>query len=91
MAESIGSGTPAKYKIVFLGDQSVGKTSIINRFMYDTFDPNYQVSSLLFTRLGYHRNWFSFQDDVCRRQNNPTAVVGYSRLGEIQISDSFLH
>ena len=44
MAESIGgSGTPAKYKIVFLGDQSVGKTSIINRFMYDTFDPNYQV------------------------------------------------
>ena len=45
MAESIGSGTPAKYKIVFLGDQSVGKTSIINRFMYDTFDPNYQVLS----------------------------------------------
>jgi GTPase SAR1 family protein len=27
-----------KYKLVFLGDQSVGKTSIINRFMFDTFD-----------------------------------------------------
>jgi GTPase SAR1 family protein len=27
-----------KFKIVFLGDQSVGKTSIINRFMLDTFD-----------------------------------------------------
>ena len=26
-----------KYKIVFLGDQSVGKTSIINRFIYDNF------------------------------------------------------
>jgi Ras-related protein Rab-6A len=33
----------AKYKIVFLGDQGVGKTSIITRFMYDSFDKNYQV------------------------------------------------
>ena len=33
----------AKYKLVFLGDQSVGKTSIITRFMYDKFDTNYQV------------------------------------------------
>ncbi len=51
---SIGSrlvmGTPAatvsplaKYKLVFLGDQSVGKTSIITRFMYDKFDNTYQV------------------------------------------------
>jgi Ras-related protein Rab-6A len=43
-------GTPAatvsplaKYKLVFLGDQSVGKTSIITRFMYDKFDNTYQV------------------------------------------------
>ena len=27
----------------FLGDQGVGKTSIICRFMYDSFDKNYQV------------------------------------------------
>ncbi len=33
----------SKYKLVFLGDQSVGKTSIITRFMYDTFDSTYQV------------------------------------------------
>jgi len=32
------TNTLAKYKFVFLGDQSVGKTSIINRFIYDTFD-----------------------------------------------------
>jgi Ras-related protein Rab-6A len=33
----------SKYKIVFLGEQSVGKTSLITRFMYDTFDDNYAV------------------------------------------------
>ncbi|KAK4592540.1 hypothetical protein RGQ29_016891 [Quercus rubra] len=33
-----------KYKLVFLGDQSVGKTSIITRFMYDKFDNTYQAT-----------------------------------------------
>jgi len=32
---------------VFLGDQSVGKTSIITRFMYDKFDNTYQVRKLV--------------------------------------------
>lgn len=32
-----------KYKIVFLGDQAVGKSSIINRFIYDIFDGNDHV------------------------------------------------
>jgi GTPase SAR1 family protein len=38
----------AKYKLVFLGDQGVGKTSIITRFMYDSFDKNYQVTFYYF-------------------------------------------
>lgn len=29
---------------VFLGDQSVGKTSVITRFMYDKFDASYQAT-----------------------------------------------
>jgi len=33
-----------KYKLVFLGEQAVGKTSVITRFMYDTFDNNYQAT-----------------------------------------------
>jgi GTPase SAR1 family protein len=38
-----GANMHMKYKIVFLGDQNVGKTSIILRFTQDTFDGNYQV------------------------------------------------
>ena len=37
-----------KYKVVFLGKQSVGKTSLITRFMYDSFDNTYQVWGFLF-------------------------------------------
>ncbi|EPY50854.1 GTPase Ryh1 [Schizosaccharomyces cryophilus OY26] len=33
-----------KYKLVFLGEQSVGKTSLITRFMYDQFDNTYQAT-----------------------------------------------
>lgn len=44
MSRAGGATSPlAKYKLVFLGDQSVGKTSIITRFMYDKFDNTYQV------------------------------------------------
>ena len=44
-----GGGDPSgteklKFKIVFLGNQSVGKTSMIHRFIYDSFDDNYQAT-----------------------------------------------
>ena len=38
------STPPKRTKIVLLGDQSVGKTSLITRFMYDTFDNTYQAT-----------------------------------------------
>ena len=31
-----------KYKIIFLGDQGVGKSSILNRFSHDKFEEEYQ-------------------------------------------------
>jgi GTPase SAR1 family protein len=46
-----GETMQMKYKIVFLGDQSVGKTSLILRFTQDTFDGNYQVSLATMSNL----------------------------------------
>ncbi|BEJ11627.1 hypothetical protein CspHIS471_0200870 [Cutaneotrichosporon sp. HIS471] len=43
-AEFQASSPLKKFKLVFLGEQSVGKTSLITRFMYDTFDNTYQAT-----------------------------------------------
>ncbi|KAL9059456.1 MAG: hypothetical protein Q9162_001154 [Coniocarpon cinnabarinum] len=46
MAQPLGtySNPLKKFKLVFLGEQSVGKTSLITRFMYDSFDNMYQAT-----------------------------------------------
>lgn len=45
MSTSSDFGNPLrKFKLVFLGEQSVGKTSLITRFMYDSFDNTYQAT-----------------------------------------------
>ena len=33
-----------KYKIIFLGDQGVGKSSILKRFSEDKFEQEYQAT-----------------------------------------------
>jgi len=44
MAESSFQNPLRKFKLVFLGEQSVGKTSLITRFMYDNFDAQYAAT-----------------------------------------------
>ncbi|PON21292.1 hypothetical protein TGAM01_v209883 [Trichoderma gamsii] len=45
MAQAGSYNNPLKkFKLVFLGEQSVGKTSLITRFMYDSFDNMYQAT-----------------------------------------------
>lgn len=49
----------SKVKVVFLGDQSVGKTSLLNRFMYDTFDNNHNVPKKIIKIDSRHSEWIS--------------------------------
>ncbi|KAJ2161916.1 GTPase Ryh1 [Coemansia sp. RSA 552] len=44
MATQEGTNPLMKHKLVFLGEQGAGKTSVITRFMYDTFDTTYQAT-----------------------------------------------
>ena len=48
-------GGKIKYKIVLLGDQHAGKTSIIDRFINDRFESAYNV---YINNIGYNRYWF---------------------------------
>ena len=43
MNSNINPETP-KYKLIFLGDQGVGKSCILNRFLNDTFIEDYQAT-----------------------------------------------
>ena len=51
-------GGKIKYKIVLLGDQFVGKSSIIDRFINNRFEESYNVS-IIFYNIGYNRYRFS--------------------------------
>lgn len=42
---SVTVGGKIKYKLVLLGNQHVGKSSIIDRFINDRFDDSYNVRS----------------------------------------------
>lgn len=44
ISDSKSSNQIRKYKLVIIGDQSVGKTSLVTRFKYDTFDNSYQAT-----------------------------------------------
>lgn len=40
---STTTGNKTKYKLVFLGDQSVGKSSIIEKYIHNKFDESSNV------------------------------------------------
>ncbi|CAH1765522.1 11548_t:CDS:2, partial [Entrophospora sp. SA101] len=65
-----------KFKLVFLGEQSVGKTSLITRFMYDTFDNTYQAT----IGIDFLSKTMYLEDRTVRLQLWDTAGQLYSRF-----------
>lgn len=47
-SSTVGGGR-TKYKIIFLGDQSVGKSSIIEKYIKDRFEEGLNVTQTLFS------------------------------------------
>ena len=43
-----------RYKIVFVGDVGVGKTSIMNRFITDQFTDDYDVTKIIYIIIIYY-------------------------------------
>ena len=79
-----------KFKLVFLGEQSVGKTSLITRWFVcsnRTSNPSsknrIKFVFKIYVRLirqyipGHHRHWFSLENHVPRGQDSTLAIVGY--------------
>src|SRR5688572_9121162 len=71
-------------QLVFLGDEAVGTTSIITRFMYDTFESTYKVKCAELCDVahirnacpeGHYRHRLRVQDHVPRGQNCSSTVV----------------
>ncbi|UOH85146.1 hypothetical protein LQV05_001965 [Cryptococcus neoformans] len=80
---SSGSTPLKKFKLVFLGEQSVGKTSLITRFMYDTFDNTYQATigkQSIATPQLINRYRLLVEDHVSGGPYGTTATLGKLQL-----------
>lgn len=44
-----------RYKIVFVGDMSVGKTSVMDRFINNKFSNEYEVINFFFLNFDFYR------------------------------------
>ena len=90
------------YKIIFLGDQSVGKSSILNRFYQDKFEPDYQAT----IGLDFHSKNIEIQGtsirlllyDTAGQEKFKSLIPMYIRdaniilvVYDITIKDSFIH
>lgn len=73
-----------KYKIVFVGNQGVGKSSIINRLVYDIFDENDHVMHPIKTETNHRHRLHHLQYGLLR-QMHQVATMGYSRTVKVSI------
>ena len=70
-----------KVKLVFLGDQAVGKTSVLNRFMCGNFDPKLDVGQ---PETAHDRHGLRDEEHLQGRQDHQDHDVGHRGAGEVQ-------
>lgn len=70
-----------KIKVVLLGDRSVGKSSIIKRFIRDEFDDHLNV--LRSTKSANRWDRFYVQTDLISAAQVQTRALGYGWTGKI--------
>ena len=70
MSSDVNPESP-KYKLIFLGDQGVGKSCILNRFLHDSFTQEYQ------TTIG-----LDFQSKTVQIENQNIHLLLYDTAGQ---------
>ena len=70
-----------QYKIVLIGDSSVGKSSLLRRFADDSFEESYLATIGVDFKFKYAP---SNQNYITPRRISQDADLGYRRTGEIQ-------
>lgn len=74
-------GTKLKVKIVLLGDQHVGKSCLIDKYINGKFDPNSSVSTKGYA--AHCGNRFSREKCVSQGKRVSLTTMGYSRSGAL--------
>lgn len=74
-----------KYKLVFLGDMAVGKSSVIERFMKGSLNERHNVRRNGNTAHSRHR--LHGQEHHAQQDYVQAPAVGHWRTGKIQIAD----
>ncbi len=80
-----------KFKIVFLGDQAVGKSCIIRRFLNDSFVEDYSVSTLPRQPVGDSGNRRADEDSAAGGADGQAAALGHCGPGAFQELDTHIH
>ena len=75
--------TRLRFKVCLVGDRGVGKTSLLNRYVFNYFDPAYRGT------LGATLRYLNVQEAVTGRHLVEAETAFFDLMGETHVRDSF--